>query len=151
MNSVVNSPVNRPVDSPVVIPLSVTAARPESALQRTILACFTAYEDALRGGDVAAMDAWFADDVRTVRFGVADEQWGAEEIRRWRGTASRVPEGRQLAETAVEAWADNLAVVTTLFRYPGSASVGRQSQTWLLTDMGWRIVHAHVSERSPAP
>ena len=140
-----------PVGSPLDSRVSETVTSPESALESSVLACFMAYEHALRGGDVAAMDSWFAADVRTVRFGVADEQWGAEEVRRWRGTASRVPEGRQLAETAVEAWADNLAVVTTLFRYPGSASVGRQSQIWLLTDMGWRIVHAHVSERPPAP
>ena len=124
---------------------------PERAQERAVLACFTAYEHALRVGDVAALDSWFADDARTIRYGVADEQRGAEEIRRWRSTSPSVPGGRQLAETTVEAWADNVAVVTTLFRYPGSVSVGRQSQTWLLTDAGWRIVHAHVSERPPAP
>lgn len=128
-------------------PVSVT----ESALERAVLACFTAYEQALSVGDVVAMDSWFADDVRTVRFGIAEEQWGAEEIRRWRSTAPQVPEGRQLGETAVDLWADNLAVVTTLFRYPASVLVGRQSQTWLLTEAGWRIIHAHVSERSLAP
>ena len=138
------------MNSPVHGPVSVTATRPETALERAVLACFTAYEHALRTGDVTAMDSWFADDARTVRFGVAEEQWGAEDIRRWRSTAPQVPGGRQLAETTVEVWADNLAVVTTRFRYPGSALIGRQSQTWLLTDAGWRIIHAHVSERPPA-
>jgi hypothetical protein len=42
-------------------------------------------------------------------------------------------------------------VVTTLFRYPGTVSIGRQSQTWLRTDVGWRIVNAHVSERPVSP
>jgi hypothetical protein len=138
------------VDSPVNSPVTVTDTRSETALDRAVLACFTAYEQALCAGDVPAMDSWFADDVRTVRFGVAEEQWGAEDIRRWRSTAPQVPRGRQLSETTVEVWADSLAVVTTRFRYPGSVLIGRQSQTWLLTDAGWRIIHAHVSERPPA-
>ena len=120
-----------------------------NAIEQAVLACFTAYEQALSAGDVAAIDAWFADDPRTVRFGIAEEQWGAEEVRRWRSVAAGTPAGRRLSETRVDPWADNLAVVTTLFRYPASTSVGRQSQTWLRTDAGWRIIHAHVSERDP--
>lgn len=123
--------------------------------EQAVLACFTAYEEALSAGDVAAMDAWFADDPRTIRFGMADEQWGAEQVRGWRSLALRVPAGRRLSETRVDMWADDLAVVTTLFRYPVSVSVGRsvgrQSQTWLRTEAGWRVIHAHVSERPLAP
>lgn len=130
--------------------VDVTATGSESGLEREVLACFTAYEEALSVGDVAVMDSWFADDARTVRFGIADEQWGAEDVRRWRSMAPQVPAGRRLDETRVDLWTANLAMVTTLFRYPASVLVGRQSQTWLLTDAGWRIIHAHVSERSPA-
>jgi len=130
--------------------VDVTATGSESGLVREVLACFTAYEEALSVGDVAVMDSWFADDARTVRFGIADEQWGAEDVRRWRSMAPQVPAGRRLDETRVDLWTANLAMVTTLFRYPASVLVGRQSQTWLLTDAGWRIIHAHVSERSPA-
>ncbi len=54
-------------------------------------------------------------------------------------------------DTRVDVWSEDLAVVTTLFRYPASDSIGRQSQTWLHTDVGWRIIHAHVSERSTTP
>jgi ketosteroid isomerase-like protein len=122
-----------------------------TGIEHEVLACFTAYEEALSAGDVATMDLWFADDARTVRFGIGEEQWGAEEVRRWRSTAPRVPAGRQLSETRVDLWSDDLAVVTTLFSYPGSIAIGRQSQTWLRTEMGWRIVHAHVSERPVAP
>lgn len=123
----------------------------DHALEGEVLACFTAYEEALAAGDVAAMDSWFADDPRTIRFGIAEEQWGAEDVRRWRSTAPQVPDGRRLGETRVDLWTGTLAVVTTLFRYPASVLVGRQSQAWLLTDAGWRIIHAHVSERSLAP
>ncbi|WP_281287857.1 AtzH-like domain-containing protein [Humibacillus xanthopallidus] len=109
--------------------------------------CFMAYEAALSAGDTAQMDSWFAADSRTIRFGIGEEHWGADAIRRWRHSASPVPPGRLLSETRVDLWADDLAVVTTLFTYPSSSAVGRQSQTWLRTPPGWRIVHAHVSER----
>jgi hypothetical protein len=114
-------------------------------------ACFRAYEDALLARDVAAMDAWFADDHRTIRFGTAEEQWGADAVRRWRSLAPQIPAGRSLSETRVDVWTDTVAVVTTLFRYPSSVLVGRQSQTWLRTEAGWRIIHAHVSERPLTP
>ena len=42
-------------------------------------------------------------------------------------------------------------MVTTLFRYPSSASVGRQTQTWLRTAVGWRIIQAHVSSPVGGP
>jgi ketosteroid isomerase-like protein len=131
--------------------VNASANGTSNALEQAVLACFTAYEEALSAGDVAAMDSWLADDARTVRFGVAEEQWGAEEVRRWRIVAPRVPVERRLSETRVDLWADNLAVVTTLFRYPASVSPGRQSQTWLRTTAGWRIINAHVSERSVTP
>jgi ketosteroid isomerase-like protein len=133
----------------------VTANRAASgtanAIEQAVLACFTAYEEALSAGDVVAMDSWFAEETRTIRFGIADEQWGAEEVRHWRAVAPRVPAGRSLSKTRVDLWADNLALVTTLFRYPASVSDGRQSQIWLRTDAGWRIIHAHVSERPLRP
>ena len=66
-----NSPVDSPVDSPVNSPLTGVATTPQSALEHPVLACFTAYEHALCDGNVTAMDSWFADDVRAVRFGIA--------------------------------------------------------------------------------
>jgi len=126
----------------------VTAGVAPAALEREILDCFTAYEAALMAGDAAATDAWFADDARTVRIGIAEEQWSASEVRRWREGAPAVPAGRHLSRTRVDVWTDDLAVVTTLFAYPSSRAVGRQSQTWRRTDAGWRIIHAHVSQRA---
>ena len=116
-------------------------------VEAELRSCFDAYEAALVAGDVAAMNGWFIDDPRLVRFGVVEEQWGGDAVRAWRASAAPVPAGRTLSATDVVVWTPELAVVTTLFRYPGSAQVGRQSQTWLCTDVGWRIIHAHVSQR----
>ena len=120
-------------------------------VEAEVLACFTAYEEALRLGDHEATDAWFADDDRTVRFGVAEEQWGATAISRWRRTCAPIPAGRRLERTRIDVWGSDLAVVTTLFGYPGAETSGRQSQTWRRTRRGWRIVHAHVSTRATDP
>lgn len=119
-----------------------------TSLEDVVRSCFLAYESALMAGDATAMDSWFAADPRTTRFGIGEEHWGADEIRRWRHGAPSVPAGRRLSETRVDLWGDDLAVVTTLFAYPSSGAIGRQSQTWLRTLEGWRIVHAHVSERA---
>lgn len=116
-------------------------------VEAELRSCFDAYEAALVAGDVPAMNAWFVDDPHLVRFGVADEQWGADAVRSWRASAPAVPPGRALSATGVVVWAPDLAVITTLFRYPGSIQLGRQSQTWLRTEAGWRIIHAHVSQR----
>lgn len=122
-----------------------------AAPAREVGDCFADYEAALTGGDTERTNHWFADDERVVRFGVAEEQWGGAEVRRWRRTAPPVPAGRRLERTRVDAWDGRLAVVTTLFDYPGVVGLGRQSQAWLRTEQGWRIVHAHVSHRYPDP
>jgi hypothetical protein len=109
---------------------------------------FEAYEQALMEGNVEALNSWFFDDERTVRFGVAEEQWGAEQVRRWRAASAAVPAGRTLDQTMISTYGPAAAVVTTLFSYPGANRVGRQSQTWVHFEQGWRIVNAHVSERT---
>ena len=111
-----------------------------------VAAAFGRYEKALADGDVPVLTEIFWDDERCVRFGVADRQQGATEIAAWRAAHPSVPAGRQLRDTRVLAIDDRTAVVTTLFGYPDGAVEGRQSQTWVRFDAGWRIVAAHVSE-----
>jgi hypothetical protein len=65
---------------------------------------------------------------------------------RWRRAQPPLPPGRRLQETTVQAYGPDVAIVTTLFGYPGRDVLGRQSQTWVHLPEGWRIVHAHVSE-----
>ena len=116
--------------------------RPEVIAEVT--AAFEAYERALVANDVDGILSFFAD--RAVRFGIADQQAGIEEQARWRRAQGALPPGRRLKDTTVHAYGADSAVVTTLFGYPGSDVLGRQSQTWVRFPSGWRIVHAHVSE-----
>jgi ketosteroid isomerase-like protein len=122
------------------------AARLDAAAAQ-VVECFAAYEAALAAADVASMNEWFLDDDAVIRFGVAEEQHGAAQIRAWRRSSPSVPAGRTLTATKVVARSPDLVVVTTLFGYPHSSAIGRQSQVWVRTDATWRIAHAHVSER----
>lgn len=112
-----------------------------------VTAAFEAYERALTANDVEAILAFFA--AEAVRFGVADHQAGIEEQARWRRAQGGLPPGRHLKETTIAGYDLSTAIVTTLFGYPGSEVLGRQSQTWVRLPEGWRIVHAHVSEPRP--
>jgi len=107
---------------------------------------FESYERALVGRDLAGMKSSFASSPEVVRFGVADRQYGPEELAQWRANQPPLPPGRLLTETRVTTYGRDVAIVTTLFSYPGRPIIGRQSQTWLRLEEGWRIVHAHVSE-----
>jgi ketosteroid isomerase-like protein len=111
-----------------------------------VAAAFAAYEEALVKDDQEAVAGAFWDDPGTVRFGIADHQSGAGEIRAWRRRQPPLPPGRALSDTRISTFGTGFAVVTTLFGYPGSTATGRQTQVWSRFPDGWRIVSAHVSE-----
>jgi hypothetical protein len=114
-------------------------------IKAEVLAAFHRYEGALRDGDVAVMTDSFADSPELIRFGITDLQVGSAEVVRWRLSQPPLPAGRHLFDTRVMVLSPEIAVVTTLFDYPGESSVGRQSQTWKRSEKGWQVVHAHVS------
>jgi len=107
---------------------------------------FRRYEAALIAGDVVVMAELFWSSPLVTRFGAGDYQAGEDELARFRAQRGAVPTGRDLDETRIVAFGQDAAVVTTLFRYPGSTKLGRQSQTWIRIDGAWQVVHAHVSQ-----
>jgi 1-carboxybiuret hydrolase subunit AtzH-like protein len=107
---------------------------------------FAEYEDALVANDVERLSGFFWDTEQVVRFGIDDHQTGATELRRWRNSQPSLPPGRTLTDTMINTFDTDVAVVTTRFSYPGTTTVGRQSQTWVRLPEGWRVVSAHVSE-----
>ncbi|MCF2522724.1 oxalurate catabolism protein HpxZ [Bradyrhizobium sp. G127] len=107
---------------------------------------FAGYEKALTTNDVAALDALFRRDSRTLRYGIGENLYGYEAIAAFR--AARNPAGlmRDLAQTVVTTYGRDTAVASTLFyRSSAPGRVGRQMQTWMRFPEGWRIVAAHVS------
>jgi ketosteroid isomerase-like protein len=105
---------------------------------------FERYEQALVSNDVAALDAFFRDDARTLRYGVGENLYGYEAIKAFR--AARLPMGlaRTRSQTVITTYGRDFAVASTLF-HRTAGRVGRQMQTWVRFPEGWRVVAAHVS------
>ena len=111
-----------------------------------VRAAFEAYERALVSNDVAALDAMFRDDARTVRFGGGENLFGYDQIKAFRAARSAVGLARTLSQTVITAYGRDVAVASTLFhRDTAPGKVGRQMQTWVRFPEGWRVVAAHVS------
>ena len=121
----------------------------QEAAAAEVTEAFQAYEKALVANDVEAIVGFFAPDA--VRYGLDDRQAGLAGQLRWRQAQPPLPPGRRLEETVVQAYGRDVVVVNTLFGYPGSDVLGRQSQTWVRLPGGWRIVAAHVSEPRRQP
>ena len=111
-----------------------------------VRAAFEAYERALITNDVAALDAVFHDDPRTIRFGGAENLFGYAEIKAFRAARSPAGLARTLSHTVITAYGRDVAIASTLFhRSTMPGKVGRQMQTWVRFPEGWRVVAAHVS------
>ncbi|WAT01285.1 oxalurate catabolism protein HpxZ [Rouxiella chamberiensis] len=115
------------------------------AILAEVNAAFYRYEKALITNDTVVLDELFWHDPRTVRYGAGENLYGIEEIREFR--ASRPSQGldRELQNTVITTFGDDMAIASTEFRREGSDKVGRQMQTWVKMPSGWRIVAAHVS------
>jgi hypothetical protein len=111
-----------------------------------VRAAFDRYEQALVGNDVAALDAMFHDDPRTIRYGGGENLYGYQAIEAFRAARSPVGLARTLARTVITTYGRDHAVASTLFRRTSTpGKVGRQMQTWVRFPQGWRVVAAHVS------
>ncbi len=111
-----------------------------------VKAAFDRYEKALVSNDVAALDAMFHDDERTIRYGGAENLYGFAEIGAFRAARSPVGLARTLSNTVISTYGRDFAVASTLFhRASTPGKVGRQTQTWVRFTQGWRVVAAHVS------
>lgn len=107
-------------------------------------ATFHAYEAALLANNTEALDAFFLHRDDIVRYGVTEVQYGIEELRAFR--AAQAPFDRVLDRLVITAFGPDVAVASTMFYrddFPGQA--GRQQQTWIRTEAGWKIGAAHVS------
>jgi ketosteroid isomerase-like protein len=117
----------------------------DPAVVEEVGALFARYERALMANDLDTLDAMFWNSAHTVRFGLADIQYGFDAISAFRRGQAQAAPPRRLRNTVVTTFGADLATVTTEFVPDGSTAVGRQSQTWVRLPDGWRVVSAHVS------
>ena len=113
-----------------------------------VRAVFERYEQALRDHDVGSLNAFFLMSETTVRYGVTEHAYGAEAICAYRNSAAPLASGRRLQNTVITSYGTTAASVSTEFTSPDSPLIGRQTQSWVRTGDGWKIIAAHVSQIS---
>ena len=111
-----------------------------------VKAVFERYEKAVIHNDVAVLDELFWNNSLTLRYGIAENLYGFNSIQSFRASRSKGVE-RTLNNTVITTYGDDFATANTEFQSAGNPRNGRQSQTWIRTSDGWRIVSAHVSWR----
>jgi hypothetical protein len=107
------------------------------------------YEVALTTNDVAVLDELFWDSPHTLRYGVTENLYGYEAIAGFRAGRSAQGLQREVLKTVITTFGRDFATAHIEFRRQGSDRTGRQSQTWVRTARGWRVVAAHVSLLAP--
>jgi len=106
---------------------------------------FARYERALVSNDVAELESLFWKSPHTLRYGATENLYGYDEIAAFRAGRSPINLARDLLKTVITTYGRDFATANAEFRRIGSTRTGRQSQAWLRTEAGWRVVAAHVS------
>ena len=116
-----------------------------------VTAVFNRYEKALVANDVAVLDELFWNSPHTLRYGVTENLHGYEAIQSFR--AGRAAQGleRTLLKTVITTYGRDFATAHCEFQRAGGSKPGRQSQAWMRTPEGWRVVSAHVSLLAAPP
>ena len=130
---------NTTPSSAAVLPVNL----PDVIAEVTVLC--DAYEVALMANDLDTLDALFWSASETLRYGIAENLYGIEEIRAYRvGRTGGSPQ-RDVLRRVITTHGTDVATCNLEFVRPVTGTRGRQSQTWIRTVDGWKIAAAHVS------
>lgn len=110
-----------------------------------VMSAFARYEDALVNNKVDVLDELFWDSPHTLRYGATENLYGADQIKAFRASRPSVGLERTILRTVITTYGADFATANVEFQRTGSPKTGRQSQTWMRTAQGWRVVAAHVS------
>ena len=119
----------------------------DPAVVAELTALHEQYESALVSNDVEKLTRFFWDSSLSLRFGVRENLYGAEEIEAFRKARSPIGLNRDIFNLRILALGHDSGVVTLEFRRQQAKGIpkGRQSQVWHRFPEGWKIVSAHVS------
>ena len=112
-----------------------------------VTAAFERYETGVIGNQPEILIDSFWNNPLTIRYGTAENLYGFDEIAGYRKTRAAIggPKKRQLRQTVITTYGRDFATANTEYVREENGKVGRQSQTWMRTPDGWRVVSAHVS------
>lgn len=110
-------------------------------------AAFHAYEAALVANDVPTLQGFFWKSNNAIRFGAGEQLYGYDAIATFR--QNRVLNFHKRQAKKLSAFLLSATTASVMFEYEaeidGTPRCGRQSQTWLKLEEGWKIAAAHVS------
>lgn len=110
-----------------------------------VTAAHDRYEQALVTNDIDVLNELFWNDALTLRYGIAENLYGHDQIAAFRGARSPVGLERTTDPVVITTYGRDYATANLEFNRPSIDGVGRQSQIWVRMPEGWRIVAAHVS------
>jgi hypothetical protein len=127
------------------MPAMLEVDLPEALAELT--AAFAQYEAALIGNDIATLNELFWESPQTLRYGARGSEllYGHAEIAAFRIRRGAIDQRRTLRNQRITTFGRDFGIANVEFIPAGSDRVGRQSQTWVRMDKGWKIVSAHVS------
>lgn len=111
---------------------------------------FYEYETALVSNNIPTLTRLFLDASQTVRFGPTETLYGSREIEQFRRDRSPAGLARRLDRVTITSAGPNVGTTTAEFTRMASGVRGRQTQTWVRTPAGWRVLLAHVSIAPPS-
>jgi len=112
-----------------------------------LTAIYPLYETALVANDIDTMQRLFWASPHVVRFGATENLHGIDEIQAFRAARSPANLARAITRLDISTFGTHFGCVHLEFEREkdGKLTRGRQSQTWVKLDEGWRVVAAHVS------
>ena len=114
-----------------------------------VTAAHNRYDMAVTENNVAVLDEMFWDSSHTLRYGITENLYGYDEIAAFRSARTADNLERDVRKVTITTYGRDYATTNLEFTRKTTERIGRQSQTWLRTDQGWRIVAAHVSLMVP--
>lgn len=114
-----------------------------------VTAAHNRYEIAVTENDVAVLDELFWNSPHTLRFGATENLYGYDQIAAFRKARSADNLERDVRKVTITTYGRDYATTNVEFTRTTTDRIGRQSQAWLRTEAGWRIVAAHVSLMVP--
>lgn len=110
-----------------------------------VKAVFDRYERALNENDIPVLNELFWDSPLTLRYGIAEQLYGYGAIARFGAAREPVDLRREVTKVVITTLGRDFATASCEYRRLQTGRTGRQMQTWMRMQRGWRVVAAQVS------